>query len=296
MLPSGTLLIPPTLLSPDVPHMNVLSISAQPSTLGAPPSFTGVVQITALVTRAGDPHLSAASTAFASGARTAWHCHPLGELMVATDGAGQVQQRGYPPQPISRGDIVWTPPGIDHWHGATPLTSLTHIAAHQTLDGPVHWKEPVINEQYSAQAEAVSCTAGSSAIEVFRLTPTTVAQPMPRFTGRVAISPQFNAPAPANTVVRTVTFECCSRTDWHTHPLGQLLLITAGSGLMQERGRRARRVVAGDVVWIPPAVEHWHGASQQSSMTHVGLVWSKDGKVVDWKEPVTDEEYNAEPE
>ena len=111
------------------------------------------------------------------------------------------------------------------------------------------------------------------------------------FTGTVRIDPLFQPHAPARTAAASVTFEPGARTAWHTHPLGQTLLITAGCGWVQQEGGPVEEVRPGDVVWFPPGLKHWHGASPTMAMTHVAIQEGLDGKVVDWLEKVTDEQY-----
>jgi quercetin dioxygenase-like cupin family protein len=111
------------------------------------------------------------------------------------------------------------------------------------------------------------------------------------FTGNVRIDPLFQAPHPARAGAGSVTFEPGARTAWHTHPLGQTLLITAGVGWVQSEGGPIEEVRPGDVVWIPPGVKHWHGATPTTAMTHIAINELLDGKNVDWLEHVTDEQY-----
>lgn len=113
------------------------------------------------------------------------------------------------------------------------------------------------------------------------------------FTGTVRVDPLFPAPAPARAVIASVTFEPGARTNWHTHPLGQTLLITAGAGLAQREGGPVEQIRAGDVVWFPPGEKHWHGASPTTAMTHVTIAEAQDGKTVDWLEKVSDEQYHG---
>ena len=89
----------------------------------------------------------------------------------------------------------------------------------------------------------------------------------------------------------TVTFEPGARTAWHTHPLGQTLIVTQGRGWLQEWGKEAQVLNQGDIAWIPPEVKHWHGASSQTAMTHIAIAESVNGSPVDWLEKVTDEQY-----
>jgi quercetin dioxygenase-like cupin family protein len=113
------------------------------------------------------------------------------------------------------------------------------------------------------------------------------------FTGTVRIDAPFQASDPARVSGATVTFEPGARSHWHTHPLGQTLIVTTGRGLVQSWGGPAEVIRPGDVVWCPPDEKHWHGAAPTTGMTHIGIQEARDGKVVDWMEPVTDEQYQA---
>jgi len=113
------------------------------------------------------------------------------------------------------------------------------------------------------------------------------------FTGSVRVDAPFRASSPARISGGTVTFEPGARAAWHTHPLGQTLVVTAGVGLVQKQGGPIQEIRAGDVVWIPPGVKHWHGASPTTGMTHIAINEELDGKAVDWMEKVTDEQYRT---
>ncbi len=119
--------------------------------------------------------------------------------------------------------------------------------------------------------------------------------PVEYFTGSVRIDPLIQAPAPARLFGANVTFEPGARTTWHSHPLGQTLIVTAGSGLVQRWGGSVEKIHPGDVVWIAPGEKHWHGATATTAMTHIALVEQLDGKSVEWLEPVSDAQYAAEP-
>ena len=114
------------------------------------------------------------------------------------------------------------------------------------------------------------------------------------FTGTVRIDPLFQAQPPARASGANVTFEPGARTAWHTHPLGQVLVVTAGCGRAQPEGGPTEEIRPGDVVWFPPNEKHWHGAAPTTAMTHIAIQEALDGKVVDWMEKVTDEQYNAD--
>ena len=111
------------------------------------------------------------------------------------------------------------------------------------------------------------------------------------FTGSVRIDPLFNPTEPGRTVAASVTFEPGARTAWHTHPLGQTLIVTAGCGRAQRLGGPVEEIRPGDVIWFPPGEKHWHGAGATTAMTHIAMQERLDGKTVDWMEQVGDEQY-----
>ena len=113
------------------------------------------------------------------------------------------------------------------------------------------------------------------------------------FTGTVRIDPLFGATAPARAAGNAVTFEPSARTAWHTHPLGQVLIVTAGCGLVQREGGPVEEIHPGDVVWFEPDEKHWHGASPTTAMTHIAIQEALDGLAVDLMEKVSDEQYQA---
>lgn len=117
--------------------------------------------------------------------------------------------------------------------------------------------------------------------------------PSDYFTGTVRIDPLFQADEPGRAAGAYVTFEPGARTAWHTHPLGQTLIVTAGFGRVQRWGGPIEEIRPGDVVWFPPGEKHWHGASPTTAMTHIAIQEQLDGKAVDWLEKVSDEQYGS---
>src|ERR1035437_1906108 len=113
------------------------------------------------------------------------------------------------------------------------------------------------------------------------------------FTGTVRIDSPFKGTDPARVTGAIVTFEPGARTAWHTHPLGQTLIVTAGCGLAQRWGGPIEEIRPGDVIWFPPGEKHWHGATPTTAMTHIAIQEQLDGKAVDWMEKVTDEQYQS---
>ena len=115
--------------------------------------------------------------------------------------------------------------------------------------------------------------------------------PAEYFTGAVRVDPLFTAPEPARVVSASVTFEPGARTAWHTHPLGQTLIVVAGCGWAQRESGPVEEIRPGDVIWFAPGEKHWHGASSTTGMTHLAIQERLEGKTADWMEKVTDEQY-----
>ena len=130
--------------------MEIKRVGSQASIKGPTEWFTGIVRIDPLFLKAQAPsRVTGASVTFEPGARTAWHIHPLGQTLIVTAGCGRVQREGGPVEEILPGDVVWFPPDEKHWHGASPTTSMTHIAIQEELDGKAaDWMEKVNDEQY----------------------------------------------------------------------------------------------------------------------------------------------------
>ena len=125
---------------------------SQPSTKGPPEYFTGNVRIDPLFPANDTAHFSGSYVTFEPGARSAWHMHPAGQHLIVTSGVGRTQEWGGPLQEIKAGDVIWCPPKVKHWHGASPTTAMTHIAITGTINGKnVEWMEKVSDEQYNGK-------------------------------------------------------------------------------------------------------------------------------------------------
>ena len=136
-----------------------------------------------------------------------------------------------------------------------------------------------------AHAQGIQITPAGS-------TPTTLGAAQ-NFNGHVAVDIMAAGDSRKHGSVGIVAFAPGARTAWHTHPVGQLLIVTDGTGWVQEDGQARRAIKAGDVVWIEAGVKHWHGAAQSNGLRHLAIAYVKDGKSADWKELVSDEHYNA---
>jgi quercetin dioxygenase-like cupin family protein len=162
-LPQATLCLTACLLSlaapPETPAaptaIKILRNGTQPSAKGPVDRFTGTVRVDPLFSAQDPSRVSAAYVTFEPGARTAWHTHPVGQTLVVTAGCGRVQSWGGPVEEIRPGDVVRIPPGVKHWHGATPTTAMTHIAIQEQSQGKVvDWLEMVSDAQYQSHADA----------------------------------------------------------------------------------------------------------------------------------------------
>ncbi len=150
----------------------------------------------------------------------------------------------------------------------------------------------LVTTTIGAAAQTASATKNTGTMEIKR----SGSQPSRRgpaenFTGAVRVDPLFQAPEPARTTGGHVTFEPGARSAWHTHPLGQTLIVTSGLGWVQSAGGPIEEIRAGDVVWFPPGLKHWHGATPTTGMTHIAIQEALNGKTVDWLEKVSDEQY-----
>jgi len=135
--------------SDNLREMVITRAGSQRSVKGPAQNFTGMVRVDPLFSPHAPSTTSGAAVTFEPGARSAWHTHPMGQLLIVTAGVGRVQQWGGPVQDIRPGDVIWTPPGVKHWHGAAPTTAVTHIAIQESANGKnVEWLEKVSDEQY----------------------------------------------------------------------------------------------------------------------------------------------------
>jgi 4-carboxymuconolactone decarboxylase len=151
----------------------------------------------------------------------------------------------------------------------------------------------VLSAAYACQAQNAQAGKQSQTISRAGSQPSSKG-PAENFTGNVTVAPLFPANASASYSGAYVTFEAGARSAWHTHPAGQRLVVTAGVGRTAEWGGRVQEIKEGDVIWCPPGVKHWHGASPTMAMTHLALTGTVNNKAVEWMEKVTDEQYNAE--
>ena len=148
------------------------------------------------------------------------------------------------------------------------------------------------NQTGSSSNPAGAQAPGSQSIKIMRSGSQSSRQgAAENFSGTVRVDPLFEATAPGRARGSLVTFDPGARTAWHTHPLGQILIVTSGAGWIQQWGGRKEEIREGDVVRIPPGQKHWHGATATTSMTHIAIQEEQNGKAVEWMEKVSDEQY-----
>jgi quercetin dioxygenase-like cupin family protein len=181
----------------------------------------------------------------------------------------------------------------DQWlNERTKMKLLTATVMSLSLLAPAFAQTDQARSISGSSAPSAASSADSQTITITRSgsQPSRKA-PAEYFTGSVRIDPLFQANEPSRTSGSYVTFEPGARSAWHTHPLGQTLIVTAGSGRVQRWGRPIEDIRPGDVVWIPPGQKHWHGAAPTTAMTHIAIQEQVGGKNVDWMEKVSDEQY-----
>jgi 4-carboxymuconolactone decarboxylase len=268
----------------------VISRGSIPSAQGSAQHYTGLVRIDLPFTAKEPSRMAGEQVTFEPGARSAWHDNPMGQKIIILFGKAVFQEENGPIETALPGDVVWFPPKVNHWYGAAPDTGMTSLTIAEAVNGKnVNWRNHVTGAQYTSDSDKQS-----------RLLVITRAGSLPsgkgnssHFTGTVRTDRLFT-PQESNRPFGTlVTFEPCSRTDWHSHPMGQTLIVTAGRGLVQAAGGPLLQLYPGDIAWTPPDIVHWHGAAPDKAMSHIALSEPAEGKAVTWGEKVTDKEYGA---
>jgi 4-carboxymuconolactone decarboxylase len=193
---------------------------------------------------------------------------------------------GWPTAPVCRGRV----PTIHH---CIERTNMTRLAA-TVLSLALLASASAYADQAGAAAPPTASGPDPQTIIITRSGSHPSRQgPAENFTGSVRVDPLFQAHGPSRTSGASVTFEPGARSAWHTHPLGQTLIVTAGTGRVQQWGGPIEEIRPGDVVWIPPGQKHWHGAAPNTAMAHIALVEQLDGKTTDWLEQVSEAQYGA---
>ena len=272
-------------------QMRIIRDGEQPSLKGSEQHYTGSVRIDQSFTSASPATLAGESLTFEPAARSAWYSNPMGQTVLVTSGKALFQEENGPLETANPGDVIWFPPKVKHWFGASPDVGMTGLSITEVVKGQsVSWFEKVTDAEYKTSfsdkksKHVVVTRAGSQ--------PSGKADPK-HFTGIARTDYLFTPKDGSSAYGAIVTFEPCARTDWHSHPMGQTLLVTSGFGYVQERGGQLHEIRQGDIAWTPADVIHWHGASPNTAMAHIALSERVEGKAVTWGAKVTDQEYGT---
>ncbi|MDL2315581.1 cupin domain-containing protein [Desulfovibrio sp. OttesenSCG-928-A18] len=267
----------------------------QPSIQGSAQNYTGSVRVDEQWKTEAPARLAGETLTFEPSARTAWHDNPGGQSVIITSGRGYFQEENGPIEIASAGDVVTFPPKVRHWFGAAPNTGMSAMVVATAIDGKsVNWREKVTDAQYATAAPGNFGGKQSRHLAINRSGSLASGKANPKnFTGEARVDSLFSATKESDTYGAYVTFEPCSRTDWHSHPMGQTLIVTSGRGYVQRQGGPLHEIRQGDIAWTPADVVHWHGAAPETAMTHLALSERVQGKAVTWGANVTDKEYGA---
>lgn len=272
--------------------IRIVRRGTQPSVKGPDANFTGSVRVDHPITTEAPARIYGGYVTFEPGARTAWHSHSLGQTIIVTSGKCLVQEWDGPIEEAFAGDVVWFPPNVKHWHGASPDTAMTHLALVE-IDGDssVAWMEKVSDEQYGEDFSQTD--RKSNSIKITRAGSAASGAGNPSFfTGRVRTDVLFPPLDGTRAYGNYVTFEPGARTNWHTHKMGQALIVTMGRGFVQEEAGPLIEIREGDIVWFPAGVNHWHGAAPETAMVHISLSERVDGNTA-WGGRVTGAPYDS---
>ncbi len=270
---------------------SVTRSGSQASVKASDRNYTGSVRIDQSFKAEQPARLTLEQLAFEPGARSAWHANPMGQAILVTSGKMVFQEENGPLEEALAGDVVTFPPKIKHWFGAAPDIAMSALVMAEAENGrTVNWQENVTDAQYNAKP--ANRTSKHLAVNRAGSQPSGKANPK-NFTGNARTDSLFSPQTGSNAYGAVVTFEPCARTDWHSHPMGQTLIVTAGRGYVQETGGPLLELRQGDIAWTPADVVHWHGAAPDTAMAHIALSERVEGKSVAWGAKVTDKEYGA---
>jgi len=178
---------------------------------------------------------------FLPNTKLAWHNHPAGQILLITDGVGYYQEKGKSRQIVRVGDVIKCLPGVEHWHGASVESGVTYVAISPAQKGGTVWAQAVTDEEYGSPAADRRTSRSVKADSIF----------------------PFN--------VASATFASGKKLDWHQDPAGQILIVTEGTGYYQEKDKAKQIIHKGDVIKAAPGIEHWHGGSSESGVTHIAI-------------------------
>lgn len=262
---------------------------AQAPAAASPQNYTGTVRIEESFQTTEPARLAGELLTFEAGARSSWHTNPMGQAILVTAGKMLVQEENGPLEEVFPGDVVTFPPKVRHWFGVAPDSIASAWVMAEAVNGSsATWQGKVNDSQY--QNNPTGRQSKNLVVVRAGTAPSGKGNPA-NFTGPVRTDALFTPKNGSRAYGSIVTFEPCSRTDWHSHPAGQTLIIASGRGYVQRPGGSLHELGQGDIVWTPADVIHWHGAAPDTAMAHIALSERIEGKNVTWGAAVTDEEY-----
>lgn len=252
-------------------------------------NYSGSVRVEESFQTSQPARLAGELLGFEAGAHSNWHTSPMGQALLVTAGKMIVQEENGPLEELFPGDVVTFQPNARHWFGAASDSIASAWVLAEAVNGSnVSWQGQVSDSQY--QASPAGEQSRQLAITRAGTLPSGKGNPV-NFIGSVRTDYLFTPQKGFHAYGALVTFEPCSRTDWHSHPAGQTLIVTSGRGYVQRHGGPLHELRQGDIAWTPADVMHWHGAAPDTAMAHMALSERIEGKGVTWAAKVTDEEY-----
>ena len=269
-------------------------VFAPGNALNLPTSFTGTAYIRPLIPHEETYNFPQTNlVSFEPGARSHWHTHG-GMVILVTDGVGYYQEEGKAAQIIRKGDVIESPAGVKHWHGAAPDSWFSQIVIYDASYTEGGTAEEVTDEEYAALDAEEYTGRTITEDDLYMFTSGKQALELPTFSGPIYLSEILGgenvADAPG---LHYVVFEPGSINNWHTHEGGQILIATDGIGYHQTEGGEVEVLYPGDVAYCPPGVKHWHGGSADTGFAHIAVNTNPEKTGLEWFERISEEEYRA---
>ena len=269
-------------------------VFAPGNALNLPTSFTGTAYIRPLIPHEETYNFPQTNlVSFEPGARSHWHTHG-GMVILVTDGVGYYQEEGKAAQIIRKGDVIESPAGVKHWHGAAPDSWFSQIVIYDASYTEGGTAEEVMNEEYAALNAEEYTGRTITEDDLYMFMSGKQALELPTFSGPIYLSEILGSENVADAPgLHYVVFEPGSINNWHTHEGGQILIATDGIGYHQTEGGEVEVLYPGDVAYCPPSVKHWHGGSADTSFAHIAVNTNPEKTGLEWFDRISEEEYRA---
>ncbi len=269
-------------------------VFAPGNALNLPTSFTGTAYIRPLIPHEETYNFPQTNlVSFEPGARSHWHTHG-GMVILVTDGVGYYQEEGKAAQIIRKGDVIESPAGVKHWHGAAPGSWFSQIVIYDASYTEGGTAEEVTDEEYAALDAEEYTGRTITEDDLYMFMSGKQALELPTFSGPIYLSEILGSENVADAPgLHYVVFEPGSINNWHTHEGGQILIATDGIGYHQTEGGEVEVLYPGDVAYCPPGVKHWHGGSADTGFAHIAVNTNPEKTGLEWFDRISEEEYRA---